>query len=203
MLKIVVFVSGKGSNLKEVFYKVPKHKLKISAIVSDKVDCGGVSFAKEKNIPVYFISEKSKEGFVDYNYLTNEFRKLEVDLILLAGFLKKIPDHFVDAFENKIINIHPALLPKYGGKGMYGMNVHKAVFDSKEKISGATIHFVDKIYDHGKIIAQKIVDISDAKNPEEVAEKVLAVEHQLLPYVIEKFCDNKINFEGGEIKIID
>lgn len=203
MLKIVVFVSGRGSNLKEVYSQVPKDKLKISAVVSDKIDCGGINFAKEENIPVYFVSEMSKEGFVDYNFLINEFRGLEVDLILLAGFLKKIPDHFVDAFENKIINIHPALLPKYGGKGMYGVNVHKAVFDSKDKFSGVTIHFVDKIYDNGKIILQKQVDVSNAKSYEDVAEKVLAIEHQLLPYVIEKFCDNKIKYDGGEIRIID
>ncbi|NMB81131.1 MAG: phosphoribosylglycinamide formyltransferase [Ignavibacteria bacterium] len=203
MLKIVVFVSGRGSNLKEVYSQVPKDKLKISAVVSDKIDCGGINFAKEENIPVYFVSEMSKEGFVDYNFLINEFRGLEVDLILLAGFLKKIPDHFVDAFENKIINIHPALLPKYGGKGMYGVNVHKAVFDSNDKFSGVTIHFVDKIYDNGKIILQKQVDVSNAKSYEDVAEKVLAIEHQLLPYVIEKFCDNKIKYDGGEIRIID
>lgn len=203
MLKIVVFVSGRGSNLKEVYSKVPKDKLKISAVVSDKIDCGGINFAKEEKIPVYFVSEKNKEGFVDYNFLINLFRKSEVDLILLAGFLKKIPDHFVDVFENKIINIHPALLPKYGGKGMYGLNVHKAVYDAKDKFSGVTIHFVDKIYDNGKIIAQKTVDISNAKSFEDVAEKVLEIEHQLLPFVIEKFCDNKIKYDGGEIRILD
>ena len=203
MLKIVVFVSGRGSNLREVYSKVPKDKLKISAVVSDKTDCGGINFAKEENIPVYFVSETYNEGFVDFNFLINEFRSINVDLFLLAGFLKKIPDHFVDAFENKIINIHPALLPKYGGKGMYGLNVHKAVFDSKDQFSGVTIHFVDKIYDNGKIIVQKTIDISDAKNPEEVAEKVLEIEHQLLPYLIEKFCDNKIKYDGGEIRIID
>lgn len=203
MLKIVVFVSGRGSNLREVYSKVPKHKLKISAVVSDKADCGGISFAKENNIPVYFVSEIIKEGFVDYNFLIDEFQKLEVDLIVLAGFLKKIPDYFVDVYENKIINIHPALLPKYGGKGMYGLNVHKAVFDAKEKYSGVTIHFVDKIYDNGKIIAQKKIDISNAKYPEEIASMVLEVEHQLLPYIVEKFCDNKIKYSNGDIRIFD
>jgi folate-dependent phosphoribosylglycinamide formyltransferase PurN len=122
---------------------------------------------------------------------------------LLAGFLKKISDEFVDAFENKIINIHPALLPSFGGKGMYGINVHKAVFDSSAKISGATVHFVDKIYDNGKIIAQKAVDISHVNNPEEIAEKVLEVEHELLPFVVEKFADYKIKIVNNRVLILD
>ncbi|MEE9432127.1 MAG: formyltransferase family protein, partial [Melioribacteraceae bacterium] len=114
--------------------------------------------------------------------------QLEVDLIVLAGFLKKIPNEFVSVFVNKIINIHPALLPKYGGKGMYGANVHKAVFEAQEKISGATVHFVNKIYDDGKIIEQRSVDITDVKSPTEIAERVLKIEHELLPDVIKKIA---------------
>jgi folate-dependent phosphoribosylglycinamide formyltransferase PurN len=203
MLKLAAFVSGRGSNLRQVYSRVPKEKLAISFIVSDKLECGAVNFANEKNIPVLFVSEIIKEGYVDYHYLIDQFRKSEIDLILLAGFLKKIPDYFVDAFDKMIINIHPALLPKYGGKGMYGLNVHRAVFDAEEKLSGATIHFVDSIYDNGKIIARKSVDISNAKSPEEVAELVLQIEHELLPFIIEKFCDNKISYDGGVIKVID
>lgn len=203
MLKIAVFVSGRGSNLKQVFFKVPKEKLAILYVISDKQDCGAVKFAEENNISVFFVSDKLKEGYFDYHFLLNKFLKSEIDLILLAGFLKKIPDEFVDAFDGKIINIHPALLPKYGGKGMYGLNVHRAVFDAKEKYSGASIHFVDKIYDNGKIIAQRKVDVSNANSPEDIAELVLQVEHELLPIIIEKFCDNKIIVDGGDIKVID
>ncbi|MCX7797782.1 MAG: phosphoribosylglycinamide formyltransferase [Melioribacter sp.] len=203
MLNIAVFVSGRGSNLKAIYQKVPKEKVNICAVVSDRKDCPAINFALEKNIPVFFVSINQKENFITYSDLIREFRKLEIGLIVLAGFLKKIPDEFVDAFENKIINIHPALLPSFGGKGMYGMNVHNAVFNSSAKVSGATIHFVDKIYDNGKIIAQRAVDIEDVNSPEEIAERVLKIEHELLPFVIEKFADNKIVVVNNRVKILD
>lgn len=203
MINIAVFVSGRGSNFKAICDKVPKEKINVCAVVSDKKDCPAVNFASKKQIPVYFVSTKEKEGFITYSDLINELKNRSIDLIVLAGFLKKIPDEFVDAFENKIINIHPALLPSFGGKGMYGMNVHKAVFDSSAKVSGATVHFVDKIYDNGKIIAQRAVDIGNVKSPEEIAEKVLKVEHELLPFVVEKFADNKIKIDNNRVLILD
>ena len=125
--------------------------------------------------------------------------KNEVDLIVLAGFLKLIPNEIIDAFRNRIINIHPALLPSFGGKGMYGINVHKAVFDSSAKVSGATVHFVDYTYDTGSIIAQKCVDISDVKSPEEIAERVLKIEHELLPFVIKKLVFNEVKIENKRV----
>ena len=136
--------------------------------------------------------EKLKKNFTNYPHLIIELKKLSTDLIVLAGFLKKIPDELVDEFENRIINIHPALLPSFGGKGMYGQNVHKAVFDCSAKYSGATVHFVNKIYDDGKIIAQKAIDISDVESPEENAARVLKIEHEILPLVVQKFAENKI-----------
>lgn len=203
MLKIAAFVSGRGSNLKTVFEKVSKEKISICAVVSDRKDCLAVNFAFQNNIPVFFVSSKEKEGFINFSELTVKLKEYSADLILLAGFLKKIPDEFVDAFENRIINIHPALLPSFGGKGMYGINVHQAVFDSSAKVSGATVHFVDKIYDNGKIIAQHAVDISDIKNAEEIASRVLKAEHELLPLVVEKFADGKIKIENNRVVIID
>lgn len=203
MLNIAVFVSGRGSNFRTVFEKVPKEKINFCALVSDRTDALAVQFAEERNIPIYFVSNAAKEGFVNFGFLIDLLKKENVNLVLLAGFLKKIPDFFIDAFENKIINIHPALLPNYGGKGMYGSNVHKAVFEASEKFSGATVHFVDKIYDHGKIIAQRKVDISGAKNAGEIAEKVLKIEHELLPFVVEKFADNKIVCENNGVVILD
>lgn len=203
MLKIAAFVSGRGSNLKSVYGKVSKEKIELCAVISDNKDCPAVNFASQNNIPVFFVSNKPKEGFIVYSELISFLKEFSIDLVLLAGFLKKISDEFVDAFENKIINIHPALLPSFGGKGMYGINVHKAVFDSSAKISGATVHFVDKIYDNGKIIAQKAVDISRVNNPEEIAEKVLEVEHELLPFVVEKFADDKIKIVNNRVLILD
>lgn len=192
MFNIAVFASGRGSNFKSVFENVSKEKIRICALVSDKKDCGAVEFAIQNEIPVFSVSNKNQTGFFNYEELILQLKKIPVDLIVLAGFLKMIPGFFIDEFEEKIINIHPALLPDFGGKGMYGMNVHKAVFKSAAKVSGATVHFVDKIYDHGKIIAQKSVDITDLNSPEEIAERVLKIEHELLPFVVEKFADQKI-----------
>ena len=203
MLNIAAFVSGRGSNLKSVYEKVSKEKITICAVVSDRKECLAVNFAFQNNIPVFFVSSKEKEGFIDFSELIIKLKECSTDLVLLAGFLRKIPGEFVDAFENKIVNIHPALLPSFGGKGMYGSNVHKAVFDSSAKVSGATVHFVDKIYDHGKIIAQRAVDISNVKDAEEIASRVLQAEHEILPYVIDKFADNKINIENNRVIISD
>ncbi len=203
MLNIAAFVSGRGSNLKSVFEKVSKEKIRICAVVSDKKDCLAVNFASQNNIPVFAVSNTIKNDFIDYSQLIGKLKELSVDLIMLVGFLKKIPNEFVDAFENKIINIHPALLPAFGGKGMYGMNVHEAVFKSSAKVSGATVHFVDKIYDNGKIIAQRTVDIGDVKNAEEIASRVLKAEHELLPFVVEKIADNKIKIENNRVVILE
>lgn len=192
MFNIAVFASGRGSNFKSIFENTSKEKIRICALVSDKKDCGAVEFAIQNEIPIFLVSNKNQTGFFDYEGLILQLKKIPVDLIVLAGFLKMIPGFFIDEFEEKIINIHPALLPDFGGKGMYGMNVHKAVFESAAKVSGATVHFVDKIYDHGKIIAQKSVDITDLNSPEEIAERVLKIEHELLPFVVEKFAEKKI-----------
>jgi len=117
-----------------------------------------------------------------------------VDLIVLAGFLKKIPDEFVDEFENKIINIHPALLPSYGGKGMYGLNVHKAVFEARDKISGATVHFVDKVHDNGKIISQRSVNIDDLKSAEEIGISNLPAIEKFFKKLISLTTDTQIDY---------
>ncbi|MDP2038692.1 MAG: phosphoribosylglycinamide formyltransferase [Ignavibacteria bacterium] len=192
MFNVAVFVSGRGSNLRALYEKVSGESVKICAVVSDKKDCGAAEFAKENSIPVFFVSSKIVDGFSSYRSVAVVLKKMFVDLIVLAGFLKKIPDEFVDEFENKIINIHPALLPLYGGKGMYGLNVHQAVFDARDKISGATVHFVDKVYDNGKIIDQRSVNIEDVKSAEEIAARVLRIEHELLPEVVEKFSEGRI-----------
>ena len=201
MFKLAVFVSGRGSNLESILNYFSESNISVQAVISNNPDCFAVDLAKKKNIQCYFVSRVEKTGFILFGQLADELKKLEINLVVLAGFLKKIPENFIEKFENKIINIHPALLPSFGGKGMYGANVHKAVFDSSMKVSGATVHFVDKIYDSGKIIAQKVVDISQVKTPEEIAEKVLKIEHELLPFVIKKFEENKIEINGPRVYI--
>lgn len=203
MVKLAVFVSGRGSNLKSIVEKIENGKLnaQVLAVVSNKSDCPALVFAEEKSVKTFVVSAVNKEETISYDELDEHFKQLQIDLIVLAGFLKKIPDHFVEKYENKIINIHPALLPSFGGKGMYGMNVHKAVYESSAKVSGATIHFVNQVYDEGKIIAQKCVDITDAASPEEIAERVLKIEHQLLPEVIQLFAEGKIKIINQRVVI--
>jgi phosphoribosylglycinamide formyltransferase-1 len=204
MLRIAVFVSGRGSNLRAILNARDSNYLNvdIKALISDKEDCPAVELAKINSIPYYFVSKNEKAGFIKFENLAGLLVELKIDLVVLAGFLKKIPDEVVEKFENRIINIHPALLPSFGGEGMYGMNVHKSVFNSSAKVSGATVHFVDKIYDHGKIIAQTAVDISDVKSPEEIAGKVLKAEHELLPYVIKIISEKKYQIIGNRVYII-
>ena len=191
MLRVSVFVSGRGSNLKAILDS-PKLKnlVEVKSVVSDKDNCPAFELAKSFSIPVYSVGKK--DGFISFDDLIAKLQDFDTELIVLAGFLKLLPENFVRSFKNKIINIHPALLPSFGGSGMYGMNVHRAVFESSAQVSGATVHFVDETYDTGKIVAQRCVDISDARSPEDLAEKVLKIEHQILPFVIEKIALGKI-----------
>lgn len=203
MFNLAVFVSGRGSNLKSLFKDVSNTDIRVVSVVTNMPECEAVAFAEENNIPVQFVSNQPKEGFITFEDLADVLKRLNVDLIVLAGFLKKISDSFVDAFPNRIINIHPALLPSFGGKGMYGLNVHKAVYDKSVQVSGATVHFVDKIYDNGKIIAQKAVDISDVESPEEIAARVLAIEHELLPFVVKKIAAGKIEINNNRVYLLN
>lgn len=201
-MKIAVFVSGRGSNLSALLnYPDLINLIEIVAVVSDKIDCKAFEIAREFGIKTFSIGQEN--GKINQNDITSILKKLEVDLVVLAGYLKLIPNEMIEKFENKIVNIHPALLPSFGGKGMYGSYVHRAVFNSSAKVSGATVHMVDKTYDTGKIIAQKCVDISDVKNPEEIAERVLKIEHQLLPEVVKAFAENRVKIESERITIIN
>ncbi|PID59661.1 MAG: phosphoribosylglycinamide formyltransferase [Ignavibacteriae bacterium] len=205
MFKIIVFVSGRGSNFKAIYSQIEAGiiKAEILGVVSNNKSCKAIDFAKEKKIKTYLLGDKSQGNeFWDFDQLAKIFQKENIDLIVLAGFLKKISEAFVNKFKQKIINIHPALLPSFGGKGMYGSHVHKAVFEAACKVSGATIHFVDEVYDNGIIIAQEAVDISDVASPEEIAEKVLKIEHNLLPKVVKKFVENKIIIIKNRVIVI-
>lgn len=200
MLRVAVFVSGRGSNLKAILvHPELKNLIKVVVVFSDKTECGAFEIANNFGIETKVIGKG--ENKIAPVYLLDVLKNYNLDLIVLAGYLKLIPTDVVQYFENRIINIHPALLPSFGGKGMYGMNVHNAVFHSSAKVSGATVHFVNTEYDRGKIIAQKCVDISDVKSAEEIAERVLKIEHQLLPEVIKAFADNKIIIEDNRVVI--
>lgn len=191
-MKIAVFVSGRGSNLKAILDSPDLRSLiEVVGVVSNKTSCQAFEIADIYNIEKFVIG--SSNGCVSYDELSDKLINLGVEFIVLAGFLKLIPADFINRFENRIINIHPALLPSFGGKGMYGMNVHEAVFMSSAKVSGATVHFIDNKYDSGTIIAQHCVDISDVSSPDEIAAKVLVIEHQLLPEVLKAFANGKVH----------
>jgi formyltetrahydrofolate-dependent phosphoribosylglycinamide formyltransferase len=192
--RICVFASGRGSNLLAIIDGVEEGRLncEIVFVMSNNSSSGALEIARKKNIPAYHLSEKvfHKNNFEES--LIDLLEKHKPDLIVLAGYMKLVPVSVIRKFENRIINIHPALLPKFGGKGMYGMNVHNAVFQAGEKVSGVTIHIVNENYDEGKIIYQEKIDISDCKSPEEIAEKVLKLEHKVYPEVIQKIIEGKI-----------
>ncbi|MGA7722719.1 MAG: phosphoribosylglycinamide formyltransferase [Ignavibacteriaceae bacterium] len=201
-MKIAVFVSGRGSNLQAILNSSQdKRIIEVCAVFSDKLNCPAFNIAKSYYIPTFSLG--NKEGCINYLELSGVLSKLKIDFIVLAGFLKLIPNEVVLNFDKRIINIHPALLPSFGGKGMFGINVHKAVFESSAKISGVTVHFVGTEYDSGKIIAQRCVDISDAGSPEEIAERVLKIEHQILPYVVGKFAEDKVKIINDRVVVLD
>lgn len=197
MFKIAVLVSGGGTNLQEIIDNIENKRLncKIEYIIADR-DCYSLERGRKYNIKSVLL-DKKEYG----NKLSNEINKVlenKVDLIVLAGYLSIIDKDFISDWNNKIINIHPSLLPKYGGKGMYGMKVHEAVIANKENKSGCTVHFVDVDIDTGKILLQRKVDVSNNETPESLQKKVLKEEHQLLIEAIEKvISDSVISDKGG------
>jgi formyltetrahydrofolate-dependent phosphoribosylglycinamide formyltransferase len=183
---IVIFASGNGTNAKKIieYFNHPDRKGQemIHLIVCNNATAGVLNIAKENNIPTLLIE---KDRFFKGDAYLPEIKKYPVDLVVLAGFLWKLPADLIHAYPKKIINIHPALLPKYGGKGMYGMRVHEAVIANKEKESGISIHFADELYDHGEIIFQSACKVNDSDTPETLAEKIHVLEHTHYPSVIE------------------
>lgn len=201
---ITIMASGNGSNFISIYNAIKNGIIngRINLLISNKKRSGAVKFAEEKNIYTKFLSKKIIESRKDYaNFLEINLKQFETDLIILAGYLKMIPKEIIIMYKNRILNIHPSLLPKFGGKGFYGMKVHEKVISSNEKVSGATVHFVDEIYDNGPIIAQQKVNISPNETPLTLSKKVLDVEHKLFPHVIKKICEDEINFNKIKPKI--
>jgi len=182
---IVVFASGSGSNFQAIIDSIEKGDIeaKISGLIASRSGIGAIERANSHNIPHYVPSDEGSESSFS-ELLISKLVEWSPDLIVLAGFLKKIPSEVIEMYRNRIINIHPSLLPKFGGKGFYGIKVHKAVIDAGETESGCTVHFVNEHYDKGDIIKQQRVRVSHDDTPETLAQKVLKEEHKLLPNVI-------------------
>ena len=184
MKRIAIFASGTGSNAKKIrAHFQSSNKIEVALIVSNKTNAGVLNFAKEYSVPTLIID---REKFLKGDGYVPELQTAKIDWIILAGFLWKIPVSLLNHWEKRIINIHPALLPKYGGKGMYGEAVHRAVLAANEKESGITIHYVDEQYDHGATIFQATCPVLSTDLVENLAEKIHALEHLHYPVVIEK-----------------
>lgn len=183
MKRIALFASGNGSNVEQIILHFSRHKdIFVVLVVSNKPDAYVIKRAHNHSIPSLVLD---KNEFTKTETLLEELRKHQVDFIVLAGFLWLIPQYLIRAFQKSIINIHPALLPKYGGKGMYGMNIHRSVINAKERESGITIHYVNEEYDDGEIIIQKTCAIATNETPDTLAKKIQNLEHKHFPIVIE------------------
>jgi phosphoribosylglycinamide formyltransferase-1 len=189
MYQIAIFASGAGSNAARIIDYFRAHpSIKISLIVCNKPGAGVLDIAAKEHIPVLLIE---KERFFRGDAYISDLQKLNINFVILAGFLWKIPGALVREYRGRIINIHPALLPKYGGKGMYGRLVHEAVIAAGEKESGITIHYVDELYDHGQVIFQASCTIEEKDTPETLAHKVHLLEYEHFPRIIGELL-NKI-----------
>ena len=197
MLKIAVFVSGGGTNLQSLIDECQKGTIngEIKLVVSNRLKAYGLERARKANIKA--------ECIKDQKLLLERLKEEKIDLIVLAGYLAIIGEDLIKEYKNKIINIHPSLIPSFAGPGFYGLHVHNAAFKRGVKVAGATVHFVSEEVDGGPIILQQAMDVSDAKSPEEMQEMILLnIEHKILPEAVRLFCDGRLQVENERVNII-
>ncbi|MEL7832478.1 phosphoribosylglycinamide formyltransferase [Fodinibius sp. Rm-B-1B1-1] len=195
MINIVVFASGSGTNFQAIIDAVHNGQINglIQGLITNKKGIQAIERAQKNNIAYRCLSPTDFSSDQEYiDTLLNQLQDWNTDLIALAGYMIKIPPQIIEAYQNRIINIHPSLLPKYGGKGFYGMNVHRAVIEDEEKKSGCTVHIVTEEYDKGPILGQRKVPVKQSDTPETLAKRVLKEEHELFPKVISDLA-NQLN----------
>ncbi|GIZ15950.1 phosphoribosylglycinamide formyltransferase [Capnocytophaga catalasegens] len=184
MKKIVIFASGSGSNAERIYeYFAQNDLIEIALILTNNPQAGVLERAKRLAVPSIVFDRKT---LYKTDFIQVLLQHINPNLIILAGFLWKFPDKIISDFPNKIINIHPSLLPKYGGKGMYGMHVHRAVISDKQKQSGITIHYVNEHYDQGEVIHQATTDVFSNDTPESLAQRIHNLEYEFFPKIIQK-----------------
>ncbi len=195
MKNIAVLVSGGGTNLQSIIDAVEAGRIngQIKLVISNKEGAYGLERAKNHNIRAVF--EKDEQAIIDI------MKESQIDLVVLAGFLKILSPNFTKAFENRIINIHPSLIPSFCGKGYYGLRVHEAAVEYGVKVSGATVHFVDENADTGPIIRQETVEVLPEDSPQDLQQRVLKIEHKILSQVVADYCDDKIRVVGRKVFI--
>ena len=205
MLKnIAIFASGAGSNFKNIKTSIDNGNINgtIVLLISNNPNCGAVIFARRYKINCEIINDyrykNVKEKDTQYKLVLDSYK---TDLILLAGFMKKIPLNLINDYKNKIINIHPSLLPKYGGSGYYGIKIHQSVIKNNETETGVTIHFVTENYDEGPVIMQRKIIVRIDDTPEILSKRVLQIEHKVYQLVVKAFCSNKITVNKNKVII--
>src|SRR5688572_20599767 len=192
MARIAVFASGGGTNLEALLEKLAGHPAaEIVLVVSDRPGAGALDRARRRKVEAAVVRHDDGGAMLDL------LARHAVDWIVLAGYLRRIPTEVVGRYRDRILNIHPALLPHFGGPGMYGERVHRAVIEAGERTSGVTVHVVDEEYDHGPIVAQRTVAVEPQDTPESLAARILEVEHELLPEVVEAAAEGRLRVEGG------
>jgi len=200
---IAVFASGHGTNFQAIIDAIESGYIKnarIALCLVDRKEAGALNRAWKHGIPTAVVERNAFASKKDFeNAIANETNKASVDLILLAGFMRILSPEFVSQYPNKIMNIHPALLPSFGGKGLYGPKVHQAVLDYGTKITGCTVHFVDEECDHGPIIIQAPVPVQDDDTPETLAKRVLEQEHKIYPEAVRLYCEGKLEIIGRRV----
>ena len=205
MVKIGVLISGGGTNLQAIIDNIENGCIngKIQLIISNRKDAYGLVRGKKAGIESLYVNPKNFTNTDEYNLrLIKEFKDRDVDLVVLAGYLKILSSEFIQEFRNRIINIHPSLIPSFCGDGYYGERVHKAVLDYGCKVTGATVHFVDEGTDTGPIILQRCVEVEDDETVQSLQKKVLKVEHEILVNAVRLYCDNLISVEAKHVKIL-
>lgn len=205
MKKIAVFASGGGTDFQSVIDANEKEKFcEISCLIASKEGIGAIDRAKKHSIPVHIYAKKDYSDLESlYENLTYLLNMNGVDFIVLAGWLKIIPESFIKNFKDRIINIHPSLIPAFCGAGFYGLKVHQAAIDYGAKVSGCTVHFVNEIPDGGAIIAQRCVEVKDGDTAETLQQRILEEEHKLLPHCVKKLCAGKIKKDGRKVTVYD
>jgi phosphoribosylglycinamide formyltransferase 1 len=197
-LNLGIFVSGRGSNFRAICGAIDEGRLNaaVRLVVGSKPEVPALDFAREKGFPVYAETPGATDERLRAESLLEQLRSNGVDFVALCGYIKLIPAAVVQSYRNRIVNMHPALLPSFGGKGMYGTRVHQAVLDSGAKISGATVHLVDEEYDRGPIIFQKTVPVLDDDSPETLAARVLKIEHEIYSAALALFASELVEVRG-------
>ena len=196
MLNIAVCVSGGGTDLQSIIDACEAGKIngQIRLVISNRKKAYGLERARLHGIQAEWIKDEDE--------ILKRFEEEKIDVVVLAGYLAIVGDKLIEQYKNRIINIHPSLIPSFCGPGFYGMHVHEAVFKRGVKVSGATVHFVTGEVDGGPIIIQRAVDISDLETPEDIQARVLEIEHEILPEAVALYCEGRVSVENERVKIL-